>query len=86
MAGFKKKSNNTITLISNGSIQDSHKVARWARELMNTCDAIPVSKEQAFILSAAHRTDYAPNSVILSFNDYFFSDISHWLKMCKNRK
>ena len=83
MAKFSKSSNNTISLISNGSIKDGHKIAEWARKLATTCDAKVINKEQAFILSASHRDDYSPRLIELSFIDYYFSDINTWLKICK---
>jgi hypothetical protein len=85
MARFTKQANNTIILSSNGSINDGLKISKWARELINSCDAKATNSEQAFILSAAHRTDYSPNEISLSFSKYYFTDIGTWLKMCKNR-
>lgn len=85
MAKFTKQVNNTVVLTSNGSIKDGLKIAKWARELIDSCDAKATNNEQAFILSAAHRTDYSPNEILLSFSNYYFTDIGAWLKMCKNR-
>jgi hypothetical protein len=83
MAKFTKKSNNIVLLKSDGTTKDSLLVAKWARTLMEKADAKVTNKDQLMPLSSSHRTDYAPSEVTLSFKDYYYSDISFWLKLCK---
>ena len=84
MAKFTKNTKEkSITLESNGTIKDGLKVAEWARKLINMCEGNAKETEQAFILSASHRADYAPNSVKIVFSDYYFSGINEWVKLCK---
>jgi len=84
MSKFTKNSNNQVTLTSNGSIEDGMKVADWARNLINRCAAEVEDDSQGYTLSAPHLSDdYAPEKVVLTFKDYYFMDISFWLKTCK---
>ncbi len=86
MASFKLNTKNMqVTLISKDTIKDGQKIAQWARELILSADAKTESSEQGYTLSAPHLDCYAPYSIVLNFNNYHFTDIKFWLKLCKGR-
>lgn len=83
MAKFNKKAN-VVILQSNGSFEDGLKVAKWARDLVEKCDAVVVCKEQGRALAAAHLDcAFSPDSLELEFNNYYVADLSFWLAHCK---
>ena len=84
MASFKKTANSTITLKSNGTLKDGLKVAKWARNFISSCDAVPESKELGYKLSCSHLEEVCSvEKITLSLHNYYYSDLSKWAKLCK---
>jgi hypothetical protein len=84
MASFKKTQDLTVTLTSNGGMKDGLLVARWARALIESCDAVVADKVIASTLSAGHLVSvFMPQSITLSFSSYYGDDLSWWLAHCK---
>ena len=83
MAKFNKKAN-VVILQSNGSFEDGLKVAKWARNLVEKCDAVVVDAAQGRALAAAHLDcAFAPEILEIQFSNYYSADMSFWLAHCK---